>query len=169
MTEENENEVIFREVQRFGLWLRWVLVLSVPVLVAILASVGVAGGNFTEPSFILSLLVGILVLVAVAVLFLTLRLETEVRPDGLYVRFFPFHIRHKRFEAQDLSECYARQYRPILEYGGWGIKCGKNGKAYNVSGNQGVQLVFKNSRQLLIGTQRAQELAEAISSIMTSA
>jgi TATA-box binding protein (TBP) (component of TFIID and TFIIIB) len=53
----------------------------------------------------------------------------------------------------------------LLEYGGWGIKYGRKGKAYNVSGNRGVQLVFKDGKQLLIGSQRAEELAEAISSI----
>jgi hypothetical protein len=99
-------------------------------------------------------------------LFWVLKLETEVRPDGLYVRYFPFHIHFKRFGAEDFSEYYARTYRPIREYGGWGIRCsfGK-GKAYNVSGNKGVQLVFKSGKRLLIGSQRDEELEEAIRSI----
>ncbi len=98
-----------------------------------------------------------------------LKLETEVRRDGLYVRYYPFHIQFKKFGADDLSEYYARKYRPIWEYGGWGIRCsfGK-GKAYNVSGNKGVQLVFKNGKRLLIGSQRVEELEEAIRSIMAS-
>jgi len=41
-------------------------------------------------------------------------------------------------------------------------------RAYNMSGNQGVQLVFKNGKKLLIGSQKADELAEAIRSIMKS-
>ena len=95
------------------------------------------------------------------------KLEPEVRTDGLYVRYFPFHINFKRFGADDLNKYYARKYRPIWEYGGWGIRgsFGK-GKAYNVSGNKGVQLVFKNGRQLLIGSQRAEELEKAIRSII---
>jgi TATA-box binding protein (TBP) (component of TFIID and TFIIIB) len=40
------------------------------------------------------------------------------------------------------------------------------GKAYNVSGNKGVQLVFKNGKKLLIGSQKADELAKAIESVM---
>ena len=35
--------------------------------------------------------------------------------------------------------------------------------AYNVSGNRGVQPVFSNGKRLLIGSQRPDELAAAIS------
>ena len=35
-----------------------------------------------------------------------------------------------------------------------------------MSGNKGVQLVFKSGKRLLIGSQRAEELEAAIRSIM---
>ena len=108
----------------------------------------------------------IIIPIAVAVLFSVVKLETEVRSDGLYVRFFPIHIHFKKFTAEDLSEYYARTYRPILEYGGWGIRFGKGGRAYNISGNKGAQLVLKSGKRLLIGSQRPDELAEAIGSVM---
>ena len=119
---------------------------------------------------VISLIVfGILLPVAVAVLFFMLKMETEVRADGLYVRFFPLHIQYKKFGSEDLSEYYARVYRPILEYGGWGIRCGfKGARAYNVSGNKGVQLILQNGKRLLIGSQKPDELVEAISSMMAS-
>jgi hypothetical protein len=160
-----EDASIFREQQKFSPWLRSVLVFSVPITVAVLVFAGATQGIIGQPSFILSSLAGIVLMLAIAGLFWNLRLETEVRADGLYVRFFPFHLRCRKFTPQELSEHYARQYRPLLEYGGWGIKYGRKGKAYNVSGNRGVQLVFKDGKQLLIGSQRAEELAEAISSI----
>jgi len=52
-----------------------------------------------------------------------------------------------------------------------GFRCGfrkGSGKAYNMKGNQGAQLVFKNGKRLLIGSQKPDELAEAINSIMKS-
>jgi hypothetical protein len=68
-----------------------------------------------------------------------------------------------------VSEYYARVYRPILEYGGWGIRCGfKGARAYNVSGNKGVQLILQNGKRLLIGSQKPDELVEAINSMMAS-
>ena len=116
---------------------------------------------------ILAGIVGIGVPIAIAALFLLLKLETYVSRDGVYVRYFPFHIRFKRFRPEDLSEYYARQYKPIREYGGWGIRYSlRNGKAYNTSGNQGVQLVFKSGKKLLIGSQKPEQLEAAIREIL---
>ncbi len=166
-----ENELIYREEQRFGLWLRWLIALlmalAVPFSIFSLTKIPSEQGSPEILPIILLTIAGIFVPIAVALLFFVLKLETEVRPDGLYVRFFPFHIHFKRFGAEDLSEYYAREYRPIREYGGWGIRCSlSKGKAYNVSGNKGVQLVFKSGKRLLIGSHRAEELKEAIRSIM---
>jgi len=169
-----ETELIYREEQRFGLWLRWLIVasmaLAVPFSIFSLTKIPSEQGSPEILPIILLTIAGIFVPIAIAVLFLLLKLETEVRPDGLYIRYFPFHINFKRFTAEDLSEYYARKYKPLLEYGGWGIRYSlRKGKAYNVSGNKGVQLVFKSGKRLLIGSQRAEELEEAIRSIMPAA
>ena len=168
-----ETELIYTEEQRFGLWLRWLIVasmaLTVPISIFSLTIMPSGQGSSNIVPLLIVMIAGVFVPIAVALLFGMLKLQTEVRPDGLYVRFFPLHIRFKRFAAEDLSEYYARQYKPILEYGGWGIKGSfKKGGAYNVSGNKGVQLVFKNGKRLLIGSQKAEELEEAIRSIMES-
>jgi hypothetical protein len=57
-----------------------------------------------------------------------------------------------------------RTYRPILEYGGWGVRYSfvRKGWAYTVSGNRGVQLQLANGKRILVGSQRAEELARAI-------
>jgi len=166
-----ETELIYREEQNFALWLRLLFALSmiwiVPVSIIQLIKDSSKSGSPEILPILTLIIAGIFVPIVIGGLFWLLKLETEVRPDGLYVRYFPFHFNFKRFAADDLSEYYARKYRPIWEYGGWGIRCsfGK-GKAYNVSGNKGLQLVFKNGKRLLIGSQRAEELEEAIRSIM---
>ena len=173
MTEmARENNVIFREVQRFALWLRLALLVFTFFMFGlcgfVLRYILSQQGAIDVLPFAFFIVFMVFVPAAVAILFLTLKLETEVRSDGLYVRFFPFHIRYKEFTAEDLTECCARTYRPILEYGGWGIKFGKKGKAYNVKGNKGVQLTLKNQKRLLIGSQKPDELARAIGSFMKS-
>ena len=57
----------------------------------------------------------------------------------------------------------AKTYDP-MEYGGWGVRGwpDRYGWAYNVSGNRGVQIEFKNGHRLMLGSQRADELAKAI-------
>ena len=94
------------------------------------------------------------------------RLVTEVRDDGIYIRFYPFHRRLHEFFWEDIESVEVRTYRPILDYGGWGIRSGSGGKAYNVSGNRGVQLVIEGlvSERVLIGSQRPEELALAAES-----
>jgi hypothetical protein len=162
-----DADIIFQEEQKFGLWLRWLVYLSMglAVVISVFTLIKVNGGENPQQTsdVVLAGIVGIGVPIAIVALFLFLKLQTEVRPNGIYVRYFPFHIHFKRFRPEDLSECYARQYRPIWEYGGWGIRYSlRNGKAYNVSGNQGVQLVFKNGKKLLIGSQKPEQLEAAI-------
>jgi hypothetical protein len=95
-------------------------------------------------------------------LFLLTRLITEVHNDGLYVRFVPFHPRFLRFSWEFIERWEAVQYNPLLDYGGWGIRYGLKGRAYNVSGNKGVQLQLKDGKRILIGSQRAEALAQAM-------
>lgn len=105
--------------------------------------------------------------VAVSYFLLNLRLDTRVDAQGIEVRFFPIHIQFRRFDWGQLAKCYLRQYSPLREYGGWGIRVGLfgKGKAYNISGNQGLQLEFANGKKLLIGTNRAKEMEDTLAKI----
>jgi hypothetical protein len=98
-------------------------------------------------------------------LFISLKLITQVRSDGLHVRFSPFRERIIRFG--DIASYSVRQYNPLREYGGWGIRwTKKNGMAYNVSGNMGVQLELADNKKILIGSQKADELAASLRQMM---
>lgn len=163
-----QQQPIFREVQRWHPAVRLLFLLSVLVADAgVIAACLTAKQDSSDavPLLLAVALVGIPSL-GLALLLWPSRLETEVQPDGVAVRFFPFHFDWRRFPAGALRECYARRYSPIREYGGWGIRYGWQGRAYNISGREGVQLVFKNGKRLLIGSRRPQELETAIRSIM---
>jgi hypothetical protein len=64
----------------------------------------------------------------------------------------------KKIAFDDIEKVYVRKYKPIMEYGGWGIRLGLFGKgwAINIAGNKGIQIEFKDSkkRKFLIGTQK---------------
>ena len=100
-------------------------------------------------------------------MFLNLRLETFIKNDGIHVRFFPFHIKFKHYPWESISRSYVREYSPLMEYGGWGLRMGLFGKgtAFNVSGSMGLQLEFTNSKKLLIGTNKPEELITALNKI----
>jgi len=105
--------------------------------------------------------------VSLTLLVISFKLETKIKRDGIYVRFFPFHLKFNHCSWDSLSKSFVRKYFAITEYGGWGLKCGLGGKgkAYKVSGNYGLQLVFKTNEKLLIGTNKADELTNALHKI----
>jgi len=98
-------------------------------------------------------------------LYLGGKLTTEVRPTGVFVRFFPIHRSSRQFHPETIESCEVLTYRPIRDFGGWGIRRGVKGRAYNVSGNQGAYLTMRDGKRLLIGSQKSQMLVEAINSL----
>ncbi len=89
-----------------------------------------------------------------------LPMHTAVVPEEVQIRFG----RRTRFRIplKHVVRAYYREYSPLAEFGGWGIRFGTEGRAFNLRGNRGVQLELKSGRKVLIGSQRAEELAEAI-------
>lgn len=98
-------------------------------------------------------------IIPVLILFYIFKLHTEIDEIGVHYQFLPFHFSKKTVRWADVEKCYVRTYSPIREYGGWGFRTslGKNGKAYNVKGNKGIQLKLKNGDKILIGTQKAED------------
>jgi hypothetical protein len=68
----------------------------------------------------------------------------------------------RRIARADIVSSEAVTYSPLAEYGGWGIKWGRDGVALNARGNRGVRLTLRDGRRVLIGSQRPEELAEAL-------
>ena len=96
------------------------------------------------------------------------RLDVTVGPDEIVIRFRPFHVRGRRIAIREIVEANARNYEPLREYGGWGLRVGRNGRAYNVSGAEGVQLTLRDGSRILIGSQRSGQLESAIRTAMSS-
>ena len=93
-------------------------------------------------------------------LFYRMSLVYEVDGSAVTVRFWPLLTRH--IPLADIQQVRARTYQPIREYGGWGIRGWGSRRAYNVSGDQGVQLILTDGSNILLGSQQAQQLALAI-------
>jgi hypothetical protein len=156
------HDVLFEGQQQFRqVWI-WGLLAGVFLLVVGSFTWGVisepekvAGGVWILPAAIFLSIYG-----GVALLLWFMRLTVRVDHHHLHVRFFP--LLTKNIPLEEIEQAEARTYRPILEYGGWGLRYGWKGTAYNVSGNRGVQLVLRNGKRILIGSQRAEELAAAI-------
>jgi hypothetical protein len=165
----DENSPLFVEEQRFTQGWLWAVIVAMDALVCLPFLSRLSGlGQHTGAGEALSLLGGPVICLGITALFIVLKLVTRIDASGISVRFTPFHRRPLVFRREDISEGSVRTYRPIAEYGGWGIKRGRAGLAYSVSGNQGLQLVLADGRRVLIGTQRPVQMAVALSQALKS-
>jgi len=78
--------------------------------------------------------------------------------------FFSVSIRFPTLSLDRISQAFIRQYQAVAEYGGWGYRNFSlgHGKALNVTGNQGIQLLFNDGSKLLIGTEKPAEAASVL-------
>ena len=123
---------------------------------------GIPFGKNASPDWAI-LVIGIVPICAILLLFL-LKLETMVDEDGVHYRMWPLQSKFRKIGAEEISNWEVRKYRPIGDYGGWGIRIGfsKKGIAFNMSGNQGAIFELKNGKQILIGTRHPKHFQEAL-------
>jgi len=163
------NNILFLEKQKFRQWWLWLILLGTNGLFLSGVFKQVVGGQQfgNEPLSNAGLLITAGLNIILTILFVSLRLDTTIKQDGIYVRLFPFHLKYRHYTWDKLAKSYIRQYSPLSEYGGWGLRLGLFGKgtAFNVSGNKGLQLVFTNNKKLLIGTNKPEELEKTLSKI----
>lgn len=157
---------IFKEKQRFAqLWLILLMAISALVPIGIILN-----QYFKDPKSmsVLSLTSTILIILVATCLIFLFNLTTRIDEQGIYYKFFPFHLKQKKIPWSAISKAYVRQYDALSEYGGWGLKGGRfwnkaKGTAINVSGDIGIQLELKNGKKLLIGTQKEKEASSTLS------
>ena len=156
---------IYRETQRFTQkWLLAIVFSSTAVMLYAMFQqliIGEPFGSNPGPDWLLALL-GLVVGIGFPAWFVYLRLVVEVRADGLYYKFQGLHRRRHHYRWDQIRHFYPREYKAIREYGGWGIRLGFSGKAYNVKGNQGLQLILRDGGKVLFGTQNPSRLVQAI-------
>jgi hypothetical protein len=149
------------ETQRFRqLWI-WVLI-AVPTVVTISS---LTWSIFNTPSnsiLILTTFFCSIFLSSIVYLVYIASLDTKITVVGVFVKFRPFHREWIRFAFENILEAESCKYNPIRDYGGWGIRYGLKGKAYNVSGNMGVLIKFSAGETLLIGSKNHLQLTSAI-------
>jgi hypothetical protein len=101
----------------------------------------------------------------VVAVFAYTRMVTGVLRDGIAVAFRPLQFKPRFISYADVARTEAVTYRPILEYGGWGIRRGRSGYAYNVSGNKGLLFTLTDGKTFLLGSQQPERLKAAVESV----
>jgi len=94
--------------------------------------------------------------------FSMLRLEIKVTPENLVYRYWPLHVVNRTISRSSIRSAEAATYRPLRDFGGWGIRRGSLGKAYTISGKEGVWVTQTDGTAFLLGSQDATSLAELL-------
>ncbi|MFD0710497.1 DUF6141 family protein [Paenibacillus sp. GCM10027626] len=167
---KNQTKVIYREVQRPRQFLWWLLVLLVTVFMwyGFIQQIilGIPFGSKPAPDAVLVALWFLFGIAFPIIMLRLIKLIIEVRGDGLYIRFIPFHAQYRQFLYKDITHYEPIIYNPLNRFGGWGIRVNFNGEtAYIMNGKQGLQLKLRN-QTVVIGTQKPKELKKAMDSII---
>lgn len=144
MKTDRKDEIFFTEKQRFTQWWLWLILLGINAifLYGIYVQLITEQPFGSNPMSNTGLIFATVFIVLLTVLFISIRLDTLIKTDRIYVRLFPLHISFRHYGWDEIRIAHIRQYSPVKEFGGWGIRygLGGRGKAYNVSGNIGLQL-----------------------------
>ena len=164
----SDQTILFSEEQKFRQWWLWMIVIMVVVFiwVAFISHVflGKSFDNNPPPDSIIYMFF-VLFGIVFPVFFYVLALRVRITPQGIQFRFYPVHVKWYVISMDDIVSFQNVIYRPILEYGGWGIRYGFKGKAYNVSGNKGIRITKRDGKRILFGSQRPGEFARALNEL----
>ena len=97
---------------------------------------------------------------------ITVRMVTEVRDAELVVSLRGLW-RARHILLNDIRAAEMITYDPERDYGGYGIRTGRFGKAYVASGQRGVRLRLVKGGTVIVGSQRPEELADILRSSAT--
>ncbi len=163
--------VVYREEQNFD-WRVYALIAATEIMVWLglvwWHQNPVQGGEVQRLSTgetAVGLLIGLVLPVLVIVGFL--RMTTEVGPTDVRVWFGWIPTYRRVVSLGTIQRLEVVSYRPLLDYGGWGIRVGRDGvRVLSARGNRGVRLDFADGSKLLIGSQHPEHLARALERAM---
>lgn len=148
----------FHEEQRFKQLFIWLPLIALCIF-AVYQNWGEA--PIMENNKMWSLLLPLLLVIFLLVL---IRLKTSINQHGIQVQFFPFHLKPVVYKWEDIYTAEVLKYSPIGDYGGWGIRISLSGKgkAFSVSGTDGIKIILENGKTRMLGTQLPKDAQKAI-------
>ncbi len=147
-------------------------IVKVAYAAMLVAYVGFGLGGRDHTGILLIFLPVVVILIAIPLLFG--RLVFEVHEEAIRIRFGYVGWPGRIVPLEDVERNEVVTYRPIRQFGGWGIRGGKfRGEftgVYSLRGNRGLLLYFNKdtrffmfrARRLILGSQEPDKLQQAI-------
>lgn len=171
------SKLLFEETQVFrqkALWVLLTVITGVSILlfgIAIYNQV-ISNEQFGDkPMSDGALIIGFILVIGFAIFlswfFYSIKLETKIDETNIRYKFWPFIRDYKVIPIQSIHSIEVEKYKPIMEYGGWGYRFSMKGRGLclNVSKNMGLRIKMKDGFELLLGTQKSDELIKVVDSL----
>ena len=110
-----ESRIVYKEQQRFRQWWLWAIILGLTIFWLSLILIS---------RELIVVLLALILDLGLIVFMYSLKLDTEVTHTGVRIKFWPFHRRWLLFEFSTFKSAQEVKYRPLADYGGWGIRYG---------------------------------------------
>lgn len=177
------EKVLFKEEQRYKkpriLYIMTaavvILVIDIAFLIRHIVYDSLVSPTYPSEATTLIIITILLVLFTGGFLYIFTRMQliTRVNDTGLQVYYPPLLKKGRTIAKEEIEGFEVRQYHPIREFGGWGIKPRvrllrrkKAGISYTAYGRTGVQLWLRNGKKILIGTQRPEPFRYALAKML---
>jgi len=104
----------------------------------------------------------IIIPILVFALLYFIELEWKFTETDFRFRYFPFLIKEKIIPYSDIQSMSVMKINPIFEFGGWGLRRGKLGKAYTTDGNLILHIELKSGNKINLTVKNKEEVERAI-------
>jgi hypothetical protein len=159
----SDSRPVFREIQRFALR-RVALALASPpcFMLGLLIWQVMLGHTWGKHPMSNGDVIGWTIFVwLIYFRLITVRLVTEVRREELIIALRGLW-RLRRVPIENIQSAEAITHDIARDYGGYGIRSTRSGKAYVAEGSRGVRVTLTTKEKLVVGSQRPDELVSAL-------
>ncbi len=169
------NKTLFFEEERFNQ--KWNLFLLTPVCVGfilfqlyslysqLVLKKPVGSDPLSDTWLIVMSFLVIPLMIFLIWLFSVTKLTVQVDSEKILIRFYPM-VKREIF-LSDIGSFEIKEFNPIIDFGGWGLRYSIRWKTtgYIMKGKIGVHIHLKNRKNLLISSERANELFRVLKEI----
>ena len=142
----------------------WVIILGIAVFIWYSTYqqiiLGIPFGDNPAPDPVL-IIIWLVVGIGFPIALFSMKLTMKMDSQEFSYRLFPLHLNTHSFNLDDIEKMESVFVRPILDFGGWGIRWGRKGKGYIISGRKAVKVSLKAGRPIYFSSDEPDDVVEA--------
>jgi hypothetical protein len=148
--------------KEWSAWAGWITIVFWGTMVLVLVAMVRSGDGAPNER-----MVGALIVAAVAIVIHSMVAGLTVRlfRDQLELSLGRVPVIRKRVRYDDILDLQSVTYRPLMEFGGWGVRFRGKKRAWTARGNEAVVLHLADETRLYVGSDHPHRLEERIRTV----